>query len=127
MKRIEFNPKLLARPDRYEPDWFKISSSMGDTYSACRELVVWQYIHKIKQEKMNNAMLRRSAVIFATREDLIRKFPDATIYERVLYFLKSEAKSIIDQTDGAEWTKWETNCNDTDIDESGASILLPVR
>lgn len=109
MKRLDFNPNLLLRPERFEPDWFKISSSMSDAYSSCRELFVWQYIHHIRERKTDHKLLRRSCVIFAIREDLIRKFPEPSISERVLYFLKSEAKNIIKMIDRT-WADWEDEC-----------------
>jgi hypothetical protein len=72
---------------------FKISSSMGDSFSQCRKKFYYQYAAKIEEEKKDTKLLRRSCVVFALRQD-INDDKLSTLQQRIKYFLEKEAYTI---------------------------------
>lgn len=103
MNRImrDVNDNDLKRPNEFIPEWFKLSHSIADTYSSCREKIVWQYVFGIRPKKQGFKLLRRNAIIFGSRKDISSMYsiPES---EAIDYFLRKEATEDPDYSDDIE-------------------------
>jgi hypothetical protein len=108
----------LIRPSNHNVPWFKISNWMSESYSSCRESVVWQFIHRVKKRKGDSGFLKRNCVVFAISQQFRTNY---SIGENVNYFLTSEAKQHLGNID---WIKFVEECAISGVDPIKTGVQI---
>lgn len=104
----------LLRPSDHNVPWFTISNSMSETYSSCREAVVWQYVHHISKKFGDANFLKRNCIVFVVRQKFM-SLKDYSIKDTIQYFLRSEAKNAVENS-GSSWYEWEEHIKENVLD-----------